>query len=172
MVCVALCLAGWFGVSQMTVQTAADEPVRLGALTSIDPPQPFPALAMTGLDGRPAGLGTGPVLVNVWATWCPPCVRELPSLDRLAGMAGVRVVALSVDVGGPDTVKGFLARHPLSHVTVTLDGSGDAIRAFGNEGLPLTLLVNAQNRVVARFSGGTDWDRPEMARQVKDWLSR
>lgn len=128
---------------------------------------PAPALALeTGPDGRTTTVadlvkeaGGRPVLVNLWATWCAPCIRELPSLEKLAGAHGdrVAVVAVSQDMEGWRKVTPFLKEHPLKNVRVLLESK----MAFGAEaklaGLPTTILYGADGKEKWRYAGDRDW---------------
>jgi thiol-disulfide isomerase/thioredoxin len=175
-VCVALAAAGWAAAPLIVPPaTPPAPPARGGTFTAVDPPRPFPALPLTALDGNPADLarltGGRPALVNLWATWCAPCVRELPSLDRLAAARGIPVVAVSVDIGGPEPVRAFLAKRPAPHLAVALEPTAKLLPQLGETALPVTLLTDAQGRVIARYPGGAEWDRPEMAGLVEKGLA-
>ena len=107
-------------------------------------------LALAALRGRP-------LLVNFWATWCPPCVEELPLLDRFQAehaAQGWQTVALAIDQ--PSSVRRFLQQRPLG-LTVGLAGLGgtELMRTLGNEagGLPYSLLVDGRGQVAARKMG-------------------
>jgi len=104
------------------------------------------------------------VLVNIWATWCPPCRAEMPSLDRLAGaMAGpdFAVIALSTDRDGAERVARFFDDIRIENLDVMLDRSGDFARQAGVLGLPVTLVLDRRGREIARLLGDADWDSPE-----------
>ena len=104
------------------------------------------------------------VLLNIWATWCPPCRAEMPSLDRLAGeMEGAEcaVIALSTDRGGVERVARFVADVQIENLKIMLDRSGDCSRRAGVLGLPATLILDRQGREIARLLGDADWDSPE-----------
>lgn len=101
------------------------------------------------------------VLLNLWATWCAPCVHEMPTLDRLQARLGgdsFEVVALSIDRGGAEDVLPFFADHGLDHLNVYLDEAGAAPPAFGVIGLPTTVLIDADGRLVGQYTGAADWD--------------
>ena len=120
----------------------------------------MPNLAFTTLDGAPAALASfrgKPVVLNFWATWCAPCVAELPELDRLAAGGAVTVLAVSADRGGAARVKPFLAQHPLTHATVLLDPGSDAVHAVQVAGFPTTLIIDAQGRLRGRLEGPAAW---------------
>jgi thiol-disulfide isomerase/thioredoxin len=130
------------------------------AIAKVVPPAPAPDMALVGLDGSKAGLAAfrgRPLVLNFWATWCGPCVAELPELDKLAAGGRVGVVAVSADRGGAAMVAPFLKAHPLSHLTVLLDPKSEAVHAVGVVGFPTTLIIDAQGRVRGRLEGPAAW---------------
>ena len=111
-------------------------------------------LVMAELRGRP-------LLVNFWATWCPPCVREMPALDRLAQAhaAKLRVVGLAIDGRAP--VEAFLKRQPVRFdIGLAAAAGTDLSRTLGNHagGLPFTVLLDAKGAVVQRKIGETRYE--------------
>ena len=116
------------------------------------------------------------VLANLWATWCAPCVREMPALDRLqAEIGGNRfaVVAIALDTAGLEAVAPFFRRQGLTHLAIYLDpshrtvytGSGNAKGApFALYALPISYLIDDRGRAVGYLKGAADWNSPE-ARQ-------
>jgi thiol-disulfide isomerase/thioredoxin len=114
-------------------------------------------------DGEPADFGDfrgRPLLVNLWATWCGPCVVEMPSLDRLAARQGerVQVLALSEDVGGRDLVTQFFAARHFRELDPFLDGEMAVMTALHIDTLPTTILYDARGREVWRMTGMAEWD--------------
>ena len=103
-----------------------------------------------------------PTLVNLWATWCAPCIAELPALDRLAAREGyaLNVVAVSQDIGGWEKIAPFLRATPLPATTVLADPDGALARALDVAGLPVTILYDAEGREVWRVLGPREWDQP------------
>ena len=96
------------------------------------------------------------VLVDVWATWCPPCRRSLPEVAELQKAGGDRYVVLpiSVDQGGWGDVKPFLSQNPQLGLTAYLPDGGGALEAFGEiRGIPTTLVIDRRGRLVKRWSG-------------------
>lgn len=124
-----------------------------------------PALFFEASDGASLRLdarrGT-PTLVNLWATWCAPCVAEMPALDRLAKAQGdsLLVVGVSQDLEGWDKVRPFVAKARLRTMTIVLDKDGKLATALGAAGLPLTVLYDADGREVWRVNGPREWDKP------------
>jgi thiol-disulfide isomerase/thioredoxin len=105
------------------------------------------------------------VLLNVWATWCGPCRKEMPGFDRLQAQLGgkhFQVAALSLDRGGEAAVQKFYAETGVHRLAIFIDVSGRAGSTLGLIGLPGTLLIDSQGREVARLIGPAEWDSPEM----------
>ncbi len=136
-------------------------------------PRDLPEFAFTDAEGRSrtvadfAGRG---LVINLWATWCPPCVAEMPALDRTqAALAaeGIRVLALSSDRGGRAVVEPFYQRVGIRHLEIWLDPRGAAQRALGARGLPTTIIVDRAGRERARLEGATEWDSPAMLETLR-----
>ncbi len=131
----------------------------LSAIVRADPPKALPPARFTTLDGAPRTLADyagKPLVVNLWATWCIPCVAELPELDRLAA-SGAVVLAVSADRGGAATVRPFAAAHHLDHLTLLLDPSNEAVSALGVAGFPTTLLIGADGKLRGTMEGPAAW---------------
>jgi thiol-disulfide isomerase/thioredoxin len=113
------------------------------------------------------------ILLNFWATWCPPCVRELPVLDRLQarlGGPGFTVVALSIDEGDVAGPAAFVRRLGLRNLTVYQDFTGTTAEAFPLYGLPITYLLDPRGNAVGYITGATDWDSPEVVRLIGHYV--
>lgn len=102
-----------------------------------------------------------PLLINLWATWCAPCVVELPMLETLAGEGRVRVLTVSQDMGQPEKVAAFLTDRGLTKLEPWLDPQNDLSFHYATGTLPTTILYDAEGREVWRFVGGHDWTKPE-----------
>ena len=144
--------------------------------TPLDPPQPAPALRFTARDGTPKTLADfrgRPVLVNFWATWCGPCREEMPSLDRLQAKLGSRlkILAISEDRRGADIVDRFLARMNLASLAIYLDPVNDALEAFNLRGLPTSILLDRDGRMVWRVEGAVDWTSAAAAAKLTPYLA-
>jgi len=147
----------------------------IGAFTPLAPPRPAPAPAFTSRDGKPLHLADfrGHILlVNFWATWCGPCVREMPSLDRLQTKLGERltVLAISEDHGGAHVVDAFLEKLSLARLNVYLDAPAAAQAAFQLRGLPTSFLIDRNGAILGRLEGGADWDSPKMLALLERYL--
>jgi cytochrome c biogenesis protein CcmG, thiol:disulfide interchange protein DsbE len=103
------------------------------------------------------------VILNFWATWCPPCVEELPSLmslqDRMRGR-GVVVVGVSIDVDG-DAYHRFLKMHGINFLTVR-DPEQKVAGMYGTTGWPETYIIDRQGVMRRKFVGPVDWNSPEV----------
>ena len=132
----------------------------LSAIVPATPPATLPPAHFTTLDGAPRSLSDylgKPLVLNMWATWCVPCVAELPELDRLAASGAVVVLAISADRGGAAAVKPFAAAHHLDHLTLLLDPGNEAVQALGVAGFPTTLLIGADGKLRGTLEGPAAW---------------
>ena len=103
------------------------------------------------------------VLLNFWATWCPPCREEIPSMMKLNGfMAGkpFQMVAISIDEGGKPDIDEFFKGTGFS-LPAYLDASGNSTRSYGVTGVPETFIIDKQGILVKKIIGGFAWDSPE-----------
>ncbi|MBP3974529.1 TlpA family protein disulfide reductase [Pseudoxanthomonas spadix] len=140
--------------------TAPDPPVPSG-LRPAAPGDLLPALTLPDLEGNPVNLRSlaqgRPLLINVWASWCGPCVEEMPALDRFAaaqGAEGVQVLGLALDT--PEGVRAFLQRTPVRYrLVLEQPGPSDASVRLGNRAgvLPYSVLVGADGRVLRQKTG-------------------
>jgi len=151
------------------------ERVRLGEFIPASPPLPAPAVSFVDLTGNTVNLSefTGKiVLVNLWATWCEPCLREMPSLARMQLRLGdkITVVAVSEDRGGSKTVEPFIDKLKLKSIKTYLDPKSTAERAFKVQGLPTSVLIDRQGRILGRVEGAAEWDSPELLDILKSFL--
>jgi thiol-disulfide isomerase/thioredoxin len=138
-----------------------------------DTPKPVPAIQFADAEGRARTLADfrgKVVLLNLWATWCVPCRKEMPTLDRLQAVLGgvdFEVVPLSVDRKGLDAVKRFYAEVGIQHLSLFIDVTRTASQEFAVFGLPATLLIGRQGQELGRLIGPAEWDGPEMVAFLK-----
>jgi thiol-disulfide isomerase/thioredoxin len=114
------------------------------------------------------------VLLNLWATWCLPCRKEMPSLDRLQAELGsdkFEVVALSVDRKGLDASKKFLDETKVERLALYVDATARATSELRVVGLPATLLLDAQGREIGRLLGPAEWDSDDAKRLIRAAVS-
>lgn len=143
-----------------------------GQFTQLDPVDPAPNVSIRALDGTLTDLSRfrGRVVVlNFWATWCLPCVYEMPALDRLAASADrsrLAVMAVSIDRAGAAAVAPFVAAHHLTHLPIYLDPDqrlGSLNLAHTETGLPLwglpiSYIISKDGKVVGYLTGAARWD--------------
>jgi thiol-disulfide isomerase/thioredoxin len=153
--------AEWGKPGLLPTATAQDVGMRpLSDIVVAKPPAPLPPVSFTTLDGARKTLADyagQKVVLNFWATWCIPCVAELPELDRLAAAGGFTVLAVSADRGGAAAVKPFAAAHHIDHATLLLDPQNAAVQALGVEGFPTTLLIGADGKRRGALEGPAAW---------------
>ncbi len=114
------------------------------------------------------------LVVNFWATWCAPCVREMPQLNRLSAFVrenGIEVLTISEDRTGLKAAQKFYAQHKLDDLPVLADPKGTLMRAVGVPGLPLTLLIDAEGHEIGRVVGPAEWDSVEIVDFVRNCLA-
>ncbi len=144
------------GTPAIKVGTIAD-------LKRTDPPAIPAAATFQEADGTLRSLGDYAgkgLVVNLWATWCVPCVAEMPELQDLARKVageGILVLPLSSDRGGAEVVRRFYTANRIDGLPVLLDPRGEAGRAWGARGLPTTIVIDRQGRERGRVEGAIDW---------------
>ncbi|HLW90341.1 MAG TPA: TlpA disulfide reductase family protein [Roseiarcus sp.] len=139
-------------------------------------PAELPELRFVDRDGRSLTLrdfAGRPILLNLWATWCVPCRKEMASLDRLQAKfdpSRFLVLALSVDRGGVPTIERFYQQLGLKLLGVYVDQYGSALQDLRAPGLPITLLVNEQGQEIGRKIGPAEWDAPQIVSVLRERL--
>ena len=109
-------------------------------------------------------------LVNFWATWCAPCLDEMPSLSNLQkskGSKNFNVVTIATMRNPPKSVENFFNKMSIDNLTKYQDPKGKLARSLKIAGLPLTILLNKDNKEVARFIGDADWSSPHALKLIE-----
>ncbi len=146
-----------------TARADSGLPDAMDVLTQLMP-QTAPALSFHDAGGQRLSLADyagHALLVNLWATWCGPCVEEIPTLDRLAlklRPGSARVLPISIDLGGAPVVRAFYASHGIRALPILLDPDSDDLLALNTDGIPVTIVLNGAGQLVARLDGAADWD--------------
>lgn len=141
-------------------------------------PRTVPAIRFQDGAGRSLSLADfrgRVVLLNIWATWCPPCRQEMPSLDRLQSKLGgpeFEVVALSIDVNGGPAVQNFYREVGIKALKTYNDPTTDAAGRLGIPGIPGTLLIDREGRELGRAIGPAEWDGPEAIALFRQVIGR
>jgi thiol-disulfide isomerase/thioredoxin len=176
--CAALAIAGCHKSGQQapTANQAASEPqAPVKGVDRSHKGKTAPDVTFDDPDRKETSLTefTGkPLLVNLWATWCAPCVKELPTLDRLAQShdkdGALQVLAVSQDFGPHASVEAFLQTHKIRKLEAYQDAKSNLSTGLGAEVLPTSILFDAKGREVWRYVGDLDWTSPEAARLLAE----
>ena len=136
-----------------------------------------PKFKLLNMDGKQVDLGKlrgQVVLVNFWATWCPPCRREMPSLQRLwlkLGKSKLQIVAVNVGEDA-DTALGYMGTLDTSPTfPIVFDKDSAVLRAWPVKGLPTTFVIDRKGHIIYRAIGGRDFDSPESIRFITELLA-
>jgi peroxiredoxin len=126
-----------------------------------------PDFTLKDLSGRPVQLSSlrgKVVLLNFWATWCPPCQEEIPSMIRLnQAMQGkdFQMLAVSIDEGGKDAVEAFFKKGGAT-LPALLDTEGTTAKRYGTTGVPETFVIDSKGVILKKVIGQMDWSSPEV----------
>ena len=136
-------------------------------------PKPLPDLAFQDADDKPLRFGDfrgRALLINFWATWCAPCVKEMPSLDRLqAKFPKDKFLVLPLSIDGPTKTKvvPFYKDQKLANLGIYFDKGRKAMQGLDVTLLPTSILVDPAGREIGRLEGDADWDMPEGVALIK-----
>jgi thiol-disulfide isomerase/thioredoxin len=134
-----------------------------------------PAFSFVDVEGTQKTLADyagKPVVLNMWATWCVPCIAEMPDLNALAGTLEGKawVLPLSSDRQGAPVVEDWYKKHGIGHLPVLLDPKGAVLQALGARGIPTTLLIGADGKEHARLEGAVAWTAPDSMKQLNQFI--
>lgn len=145
---------------------AAELPDLAEVLLPVDPAQTPPDGAFVDADGGEhtiaSFLGHG-MVINFWATWCQPCVAEIPSLAALSRVLAphdIAVLPLSSDRGGAKVVHAWFEQHDVTGLPILLDPGGALSGSWGGKGIPTTHIIGRDGKEHARLEGAADWSTP------------
>jgi thiol-disulfide isomerase/thioredoxin len=141
---------------------------------TFDPPLPMGGLAFLDADGKTVKIADfkgRPVVLNIWAKWCAPCLAELPQLDELQSRGGVlAVLAVAVDEPDPSKVKGFLINRGLTHLEPYLDPKNVFAKALDIKSIPVSVLINRQGFAMVRADAPVAWFSTEAVALIQQTL--
>jgi thiol-disulfide isomerase/thioredoxin len=181
-------LTGATATSAAFAQGAAPPLLRTNGaqFVELSPGKTAPLMQIERLDGKMVGLNSfrgKVVLLNFWATWCPPCLKELPLLDQLQQIVGpqqLEVVAVSIDQSGRAVVTGFMKRLRLERLRPYLDPKGQLAGPAGQDvsapftlyGMPISYVIDRQSRIAGYITGAADWTSPDGLALLRYYISR
>jgi len=162
--------------TQQSKTAEADVPATAGRLDRSRAGTVAPDGTFEGPDGAPARFADfrgKPLLLNLWATWCAPCIAEMPTLDRLAASTNdIRVLALSQDMDGRAKVEAFFKERKFKSLQPYLDPELSMMSALQVATLPTTILYDAQGREVWRMTGIEDWTGDKAKKLIAEATAR
>ena len=174
----AFVLIGIYLTLQPSGNAPAPAPVAKGLAAFVMHPEPKPlsALSFTNGEGKPLTLADfkgRTVLLNLWATWCAPCRKEMPDLARLQDMLGgenFEVVAVSIDRKGAEASAAFLKETGAESLKLFLEPTSAILNEVKSIGLPTTILIDENGMELGRLIGPADWAAPEAVELIKSAL--
>ena len=181
-VAVALAAASWWEVSRTRSvilhlpEPAADRTEASPSIAFLQQSRRLPDLRYVDEAGRShslAELRGHPLVLNIWATWCVPCRKEMPTLDHLQQIlvaSDALVVPLSIDSKGPPVVVAFYREIGVRSLGIYVDSSGTTSSKLPTTGVPTALLVDREGREIGRKLGAAEWDSPEMVSLIRSHL--
>lgn len=141
-----------------------------------NPPYPVPETPFISADGQTiklVDLGGRLVMLNFWATWCAPCVRELPSIDNLRRAVkdpNFKILPISIDRGGAKIYRPFLDKLGIRDLVSASDPSAKLLRAMKSPGIPVTVLISPDGLVLGRLIGDAEWDTDAAKALIQHYL--
>jgi thiol-disulfide isomerase/thioredoxin len=173
-------LSAFVAIAFLGATAGAAEPPKFagmaGDFSPIEPPLQITAPNFQDKLGQPVNLDSfkGKVVVlNFWATWCPPCIAEMPALDKLQSELGGKdftVVAVSTDRQGIKKSAPFYRRAGITHLDLYNDTRGSLLDAFQGRSLPMTVLIDREGRIIGRMEGAANWDSTEAKALIAHYL--
>jgi len=157
---------------------AAEEKPDVSSITWHETPQPAPATVFkdaADADRTLADFAGKVMVVNFWATWCAPCVKEMPTLDALQAKLGgpdFVVLAISQDREGARVAKPFAEKQEWKNLGFYVESAGRFMRDAKLNGLPTSLIIDKSGREVGRLEGELEWDSPEVEKLLRDLITK
>ena len=165
------------GVGIIVLLQTKDSSFNLSGKPRFGKDVPAPDFTLPGLDGKMISLADyrgKVVFLNIWATWCPPCVKEMPSMEKLyQELKGesFEILAVSVDESGVKAVLPFMKKHTLSFPTL-LDTKGDIKNLYQTTGVPESFIIDKEGIIVEKIIGPRDWASPDAIRSIRHLIQK
>jgi len=163
------------GIGIIVLLQTKDSSFNLSGKPRVGKGVPAPNFTLPGLDGKMVSLTDYKdkvVLLNIWATWCPPCVEEMPSMDKLHQELkdeSFEILAVSIDVSGAMEVLPFMKKHKLSFPALT-DSKGDIQSSYQTTGVPESFIIDKDGVIVEKVIGPRDWATPDAIRYFRNLI--
>jgi thiol-disulfide isomerase/thioredoxin len=143
---------------------------------TLQSPKEIPEFTVFDAEGKPFAsqeLKGKPSLLVFWATWCAPCVKEMPALDRLQTTLGegFRILPVAQDYRGVEGIRAFYERHQIQHLPIYNDEKGKAFQALKARGVPTALIIDAEGRERARIEGLMDWEAEAVVKTLRSLMA-
>jgi peroxiredoxin len=165
------------GVGIIVLLQTKDSSFNLSGKPRLGKGVPAPDFTLPGLDGKKISLAEykGKVIfLNIWATWCPPCVEEMPSMEKLYQKLkgeSFEILAVSIDVSGSESVLPFMKKHKLSFPAL-LDTKGDIKNLYQTTGVPESFIIDKEGIIVEKIIGPRDWASPGAIRSIRNLIQK
>ncbi|RLA40134.1 MAG: TlpA family protein disulfide reductase [Gammaproteobacteria bacterium] len=161
------------GIGIIVLLQTKDDTLNLSGKPRLGKGVRAPDFTLSGLNGKMISLADYQgkvVLLNIWATWCPPCVEEMPSMEKLhqaMNGADFEILAISIDASGAGAVRTFMKKHRLSF-TALVDPKGAVKNLYQTTGVPESFILDKNGMIVEKVIGPRDWASPEAVRFFRD----
>lgn len=163
------------GVGIIFLLQTKDSNFSLSGRSRIERGKPAPDFNLPSLDGTMISLADYKgkvVLLNIWATWCPPCVEEMPSMEKLfqaLNKEGLEILAVSIDASGLKAVRPFMKKHNLSFPAL-IDSKGTTQNLYRTTGVPESIIIDKDGIIVEKIIGPRDWGSSEAIQYFRDLI--
>ncbi len=165
------------GVGSIVLLQTKDSSIKLSGKPQIEKGVPAPNFSFPDLDSKMISLAEYKgkvVLLNIWATWCPPCVQEMPSMEKLhqeLKNENFEIIAVSVDELGAKAVIPFMKKHKLSFPTL-IDTKGVINGLYQTTGVPESFIIDKEGIIVEKIIGPKNWASPDAIRYFRSLIQR
>jgi len=166
-----------FGVGVLVLLQTKDSFFNLSGKPRLGKGVPAPNFTFPNLGGKMVSLADYKgkvVLLNIWATWCPPCVEEMPSMEKLHQELkdeGFEILAVSIDVSGAKAVLPFIKKHKLSFPALT-DNKGAIKSLYQTTGVPESFIVDKDGIIAEKIIGPRDWATPGVILSFRNLIQK
>ena len=165
------------GVGFIFLLQTKDSNFSLSGQSQFERGKPAPDFSLPNLNGTMISLADYKgkvVLLNIWATWCPPCVEEMPSMEKLFQVLneeGLEILAVSIDASGLKAVGPFMKKHKLNFPAL-IDPSGTTQGLYRTTGVPESIIIDKNGIIIEKIIGPRDWGSSESIQYFRDLIQK